>query len=92
MFTSTMTTATPDTPNAYLANGVIGLSVPRSPLQSGELRVNGCFGRNSRNDTEWAALLPYPFGLDLSIEHIPLIEHYDGFVSQKARLLLRRGS
>jgi protein-glucosylgalactosylhydroxylysine glucosidase len=83
MFRSTMTTATPDTPYAYLANGLIGLTVPRSPLQTGELRVNGCFGLKAENKTEWIAVLPYPLGLDLWVNDRPVIEHAASFVSQE---------
>ncbi len=82
MFRSTMTSVTPDTPYAYLANGVIGLMVPRSPLQSGELRVNGCFGRKAEHHSEWIAVLPYPFGLELSVDNRPLVEHAGSFESQ----------
>ncbi|HUJ74074.1 MAG TPA: hypothetical protein VL359_04410, partial [bacterium] len=83
MFKSTLSSAAPDLPFAYLANGVIGFTVARSPLQCGEVRVSGCFGRRAENNTEWIATLPNPFGLDLAVDGRPLIEHAAAFRSQE---------
>ncbi len=54
---------------AYLANGLIGLRVPSTPLGAGAALVNGYWGAMERRDTECYEPAPYPLGLGIALGH-----------------------
>jgi len=60
-------------PPACVANGLIGLLAPSTPLRSGEARVNGCYEMQT-DQCDCIALLPYPLLLGISVDGETLSE------------------
>ncbi len=64
-------------PEAYLANGLVGLRIPPVPLPGGTALVSGFVGRSSEKGIEECAHAPYPVGADLQIGSMWLSERPD---------------
>ena len=68
MKTYTYTNPTPMDPAAYLANGVIGLRLPRIPFLADTAFVQGYVGVGPEDGVEEMLPIPYPLGCDLAID------------------------
>jgi len=78
-------TPLPGAPEAYLANGLIGLRIPQIPLLGGTALVNGFVGLSPEKRTEESAPAPYPVGADLQLDGVWLSARPDlaRFVGQE---------
>jgi trehalose/maltose hydrolase-like predicted phosphorylase len=85
MQTHHITDARPGRPDAYLANGLIGLRIGQIPLPGGTALVNGFVGLSPEKRSEQYADAPYPVGADVQIDNVWLSERPDlaTFVSQE---------
>ncbi len=77
MQTHKMTQMQTNVPEAYLANGLIGLRTPQIPLPHGTALVNGFVGLSPEKRTEEYAEAPYPVGADLQLGDSWLSERPD---------------
>jgi trehalose/maltose hydrolase-like predicted phosphorylase len=67
---------------AYLANGLIGLLLPQTPLLRGQARVSGCYGLSPEYGTECLSEVPFPLGLRIAVDKAPLEGHAAAFHRQ----------
>jgi protein-glucosylgalactosylhydroxylysine glucosidase len=70
---------------AYIANGLIGLRVPRIPFQRGTAMVNGFAGIDVNDGVEGFARVPFPLGADIQVDGVWLTNatHLVRFVEQR---------
>jgi len=77
---------------AYLANGLVGLRIPQTPLPQGTALVNGFVGLSPEKDHEEYADAPYPVGADIAIGGAWLSErpHGGAWLSERPHLVTFR--
>lgn len=64
-------------PEAYLANGLVGLRIGQIPLPHGAALVNGFVGLSPEKGSEEYAEAPFPVGADIEIDGVWLSERPD---------------
>jgi trehalose/maltose hydrolase-like predicted phosphorylase len=69
---SAVTQYQPEFLPAYVANGVVGLRVPRVPQVGGLAILNGLAGIDGDSGTEGFARVPYPLAGDLELNRVSL--------------------
>jgi protein-glucosylgalactosylhydroxylysine glucosidase len=82
MKSQTITTYDAERPMAYVANGLVGLTVPQTPLVGGVARLSGCYERSEEYGSEYLAALPYPLGLHCTLDGEQLEGHANAFRTQ----------
>jgi hypothetical protein len=77
VITRTVTAPHPEWPQAYVANGCVGLRVGQIPLLNGAALVNGYVGAQVEERMESVEGAPYPVGCDLLVGRVWLSQRPD---------------